>query len=161
MASQFQDHAGRVQADSITTEALVVGARGTDVAKQWTTYTPTVNVGSVGTGSITGRYAIFGKICHYSILLRVIGGTAGSGVYTLSMPPGVVTKDVFTSVTGGAYLDSSDGTVALGTVIAPDNSPGRFGIVLGGGAFWNSGTAELALDKHDLFVTLAGAFETL
>jgi hypothetical protein len=157
--SQFQEHAGRLKADLINTDALVVGVQGTDAAKEWTAYTPTVNVGSVGTGSITGRYAIVGKICHYSILLRTIGGTAGSGVYTLSMPPGVTARSGFTGVTGGAYLDSSDGTVAMGTVISPGSSAGRFGIVLEGGAFWNSGTADLGLDKNDLFVTLAGSLE--
>lgn len=75
----------------------------------WTTYTPTWFASSsnptLGNGTISGRFAVFGKTCHLNVLLN-IGSTTNTGVgnYTFSLPGAAP------AAASGLYLGSVKGT---------------------------------------------------
>jgi hypothetical protein len=81
------DHLGRVQADSIKTDALVVGPRGTVVGNQWIEVTPTFTAGTLGTGGIkTLRYTVIGKTVHWSLNAQQTATGTCSGGLLLNLP---------------------------------------------------------------------------
>ncbi|CAL9530333.1 hypothetical protein [Streptomyces sp. enrichment culture] len=57
----------------------------------WNTYTPVwtadTTAPAIGNGTLTGKYAVVGKVCHFSTLVTFGSTTTfGSGYYTLSLP---------------------------------------------------------------------------
>lgn len=57
----------------------------------WNTYTPTWTAGTtnlaIGNGSLTGKYAIVGKTCHFTMFLQFGSTTTvGSGNYSFTYP---------------------------------------------------------------------------
>ena len=57
----------------------------------WNTYTPTWTATTtnpaIGDGTLTGRYAVVGKVCHFTTLVTFGASTAyGSGNYSLGLP---------------------------------------------------------------------------
>jgi hypothetical protein len=57
----------------------------------WNAYTPTwtaaTTAPAIGDGSLAGKYAIVGKVCHFTALVTFGASTTyGSGVYTFGLP---------------------------------------------------------------------------
>lgn len=84
----------------------------------WTAFSPTLlGAGgnpSFGTGGTGGRYLKIGRTVHFKAIWRWIGGSSGSGVYTVSVPQ-------------GTQIDMTVGTVGLasigfGHIVLNDNS---------------------------------------
>lgn len=60
-------------------------------ATEWTAYTPTWTTGTIGNGTLSGRYIIAGDVCHLRVNL-VWGSTTSSASpnWIFSLPPGGV-----------------------------------------------------------------------
>ncbi|WP_051789781.1 hypothetical protein [Streptomyces sp. NRRL S-1022] len=57
----------------------------------WNTYTPawtaTTTAPAIGNGTLTGKYAVVGKVCHFTTLVTFGSTTAyGSGFYSFGLP---------------------------------------------------------------------------
>jgi hypothetical protein len=57
----------------------------------WNTYTPAwtavTTAPAIGNGTLTGKYAVVGKVCHFTALVTFGSTTTfGSGAYTFSLP---------------------------------------------------------------------------
>ena len=55
-------------------------------AGEWSTWTPTLTNWAIGNGTITGRYAQFGKTVHFTLLLTVGSTTSYSGTPYMTLP---------------------------------------------------------------------------
>lgn len=79
----------------------------------WTAYTPTwtasVTNPVLNNGAITGKYVLIGTTVHFGIMLTAGSTTTfGSGTYSFSLPPGVVTGTM--DVIGNVFIgDASVG----------------------------------------------------
>lgn len=99
----------------------------------WNTYTPTWTAAttnpSIGDGTLTGKYAVVGKVCHFTTLVTFSSTTTyGSGAYTLGLP-------VTAGAQGGLPQFLGIATVPGGRVLLacqPTLSTGATGITLWG-----------------------------
>ncbi len=82
-----QRHFGRVQAEEIDTNSLIVGPRGTDMNAPWTLVTPVFTNFTVGTGGVSRlRYAVIGKTVFWSLAVsQTAAGTCGGNIL-LNLP---------------------------------------------------------------------------
>jgi hypothetical protein len=54
---------------------------------EWTSYTPTWTTGTVGNGTLVGRYLQAGSLCHFSVRLTFGSTTTSSSTgWTFSLP---------------------------------------------------------------------------
>ncbi|MEU9332002.1 hypothetical protein AB0D49_02430 [Streptomyces sp. NPDC048290] len=91
----------------------------------WHTYTPTWTAAttnpSIGDGTLTGKYAVVGKVCHFTTLVTFSTTTTyGSGGYTLGLPMaagalgGLPQFHGVATVTGGRALLSCQPAASTG-----------------------------------------------
>lgn len=146
---QRTDHVGHLQADRIDVKELVVGngvGRGQATGSgAWVAFTPTVDFGGTGVrGTVVtegARYQRVGNTLHFKwVYQQSAAGTAGSGSYFISLPPGMVAVPMGAlsnpgEVVGSAMVQSGStlnvGAVILGgttgtqlaVVVVSDNNP--------------------------------------
>lgn len=90
------------------------------------TYTPTVTASgtafALGDGTIVGRWQRYGRRVHVQIdLLMGSTTTFGTGIYTISLPPGVPTPGNGTSI-GTVQCNDTGTTMFVGVPVIPANS---------------------------------------
>jgi hypothetical protein len=158
------DRLGRVDAESVRTDTLQVGPRGTVIGGAWQTWTPTFTTGGVvGAGTVVNaRYTIIGRTCFFKYTLdQTAAGTAGSNPYLVSLPPGITAVvGVAGEVIGAARVrvatTQHTGTVGLSTTGT------TFSLQIGADtvatAPWAGGGIG-GLNSNDLTVTCSGTFE--
>ena len=95
-ANQKTDFLGDVIAKSIETPALKVGRRGTN---GWVSYLPTLTATTTtpskgGTVTVDGKYQVIGNTLDLVVIIETTAaaGSAGSGTYLFSLPPGFTAK---------------------------------------------------------------------
>jgi hypothetical protein len=130
--SQFTEHAGRLKADLINTDALVVGPQGTNVGAVWLETTTTLAGGTQGANAIRSvRYTVMGKTCTAVYFVAHNGG-AGTASTTLTMTLPfrarsvlhVVGSGVLTTTSGNFQLTAFGGTETTFSLFATANGSG-------------------------------------
>lgn len=121
--SQFTEHAGRLKADLINTDALVVGPQGTNAGGEWTQSSVVLVGGSLGAGNANVmRHVVIGKTCICLIALtQVASAGVASGTLELTLP---VPSRTVAHVAGTGLLVTSSGVFAI-TAVSNESNPGR------------------------------------
>ena len=161
MSTTLTDRIQRLDSESIRTDKLQVGPRGTVLGDAWQTYTPTITGGTPNAATaVVGRFSIIGRTCVVKFTLRqTVAGTVGSGVYTVSLPPTVsAVFGTFSEAVGSATLAVS-GPVHLGVVVLRSASALGVQVMTETVAptFWGSSLG--GLDETDLTATFTATFE--
>ncbi|MER5790091.1 hypothetical protein [Streptomyces sp. NPDC001980] len=108
----------------------------------WNTYTPTWTATttnpSIGDGTLTGRYAVVGKVCHFTTLVTFGAATTyGSGNYSFGLP-------VTAGALGGLPQFQGVAAVSVGRALIscqPGASTGATAYTIWGPASASSSTA--------------------
>ncbi|MFE6484701.1 hypothetical protein ACFVGN_17435 [Streptomyces sp. NPDC057757] len=136
----------------------------------WNAYTPAWTAATtdpvIGNGSVTGRYAVVGKVCHFTAFVACGSTTTyGSGAYSLSLPLATGTTGGLVQFSGMALSGGGRGqiicqpastsgattytlwgqTSASSSAIAQIGNGGLFGSAFASGSFFRiNGTYEVA-----------------
>jgi hypothetical protein len=135
------------------------------IKSAWTSFTPTLIASggglSYGSGGATGHYLKIGRTVWWRAGFRWIGGSVGSGFYTLTPPIGTPVEfsgaaaggSTLVPVGHGYIIRSSDARLDPLTVVVRDAD--EFFIKIGGQADSNIGAAHLPQN-----MVLTGVYET-
>ena len=162
MSTTLTDRKQRLDSESIRTDKLQVGPRGTVLGDAWQTWTPTYSTGAPNAASVIGaRYTVVGRLCTFKFTLRQsAAGTQGSGNYLVSLPPGLtaVVGSVSEAI-GSATLQVASAS-HIGTVMVQPGAT-SFGVFVTNDtvapAFWSSSLGPL--NGTDLTLTATATFE--
>lgn len=162
ITNDSQRHFGRIEAEEVDAERLVL--EGVPLTTAWSTYTPTYSTGAPNAAStIAGRFKVIGSTCVLKFTLRQsAAGTAGSGNYLVSLPPGIRAVVGSVSEAVGSATLQVGATSHIGAVMMQPGAT-SFGIFVSNDtvapAFWSSSLG--ALSGTDLTVTASITFEVL
>jgi hypothetical protein len=160
--SQFTEHAGRLKADLVNADSLVVGSQGTDAGGAWTQVTATLVGGSLGVNSEREnrmRYMVVGKTCHWSLLLRQTTAGVQSADLQVPLPVRAKSTDTFNlDVAGyGQLLTTNGDFVVIAGIV--DSTDAYFRVV-NAGTINVIGTGTAALDDNASWqLAVAGCYE--
>lgn len=137
----------------------------------WQSWNPIWTAASVnpvlGNGSRYGRYVKLGRIVHFSGKI-LFGSTTtyGTGFYSISLPDGLPTSALGTTLCTAYYFDTSGGTeadkhfVGIGNIAASNTTIDRIRFIgdAANGLPW-SPTAPVTPAEDD-YIVFAGTYET-
>lgn len=101
------------------------------IGDAWTAYTPTLTTWTLGNGTITGRYAFYGKTCVGALKLTIGSTTTTAGSVEISLPQ---------TASVGAYQPVGNASCKDTAAANPYNVPAymtsttKMGFVMGGTA---------------------------
>lgn len=158
-----QRHFGRVQAEEIDTNSLIVGPRGTDVNAAWTQMTAVLTGGTLGVNSELAnrlRYSVIGKTCYWSLLLRQTTAGTQTDDLTVALPVKAKSTDTFNvEVAGSGQLLTTNGDFVVIAAIV-DSTHLYFRIVNSVTVINVIGTGAAALDDNaDWQLGVGGSYE--
>lgn len=156
--------------------SICLGSYITDLRPlgQWTTFTPTWATGSgspnIGsTGTLTGRYRLIGKTLQFRIFFQIqgSGNNGGVGLYTFSLPAGMVGSSGFgeqivhcelvsTAPTAGTRRILGVGIVSSGASVILPIFP-RYPVVIAGEAT----TPDMTMTQLNQNTAASGGFPIL
>lgn len=149
--------------DELATEKL----DATAIPGAWTTFTPVLFGSSgnptYGTGGAVGRYMKIGRTVWFKMIFRWIGGSSGSGFYTVQVPVGTPVEwepgsNAHVNV-GNWNITFNDASMALGDITLRDTD--EFFLTNPAGPAWPSPGQNLgAPGTVPQSITLNGVYET-
>lgn len=149
--------------DELAVEKLDVTA----IPGAWTSFTPVLFGSSgnptYGTGGVAGRYMKIGRTVWFKMIFRWVGGSSGSGFYTVQVPVATpleweVASNAKVNV-GNWNITFNDASMALGDITLRDSD--EFFLFFPTGPGWPSAGSNLGAPAAvPQSITLNGVYET-
>ncbi len=158
-APTFTEHADRLDAKLVRTDALVVGPAGTDMNKEWIATTTTLTGGSLGGTAVNQmRYTVIGKTCFWTLVLLQTAAGVQTGTLIATLPVRARTDSSAITLGHGSVQTDTNGNFIV--IVNQDTQSTCFFRIVNQTLVTQIDATTAALDNNGSWVlTVAGQYE--